>query len=353
MKSVDKIANSVFQRRDEYVARRKRRQMIFRRISVVIPVCLIVVLMLTTFGTCYAFAVSFGVADDYLNFFKGQSGIELSVAQQKEEAVAEVGESITCNGVTVTAKSAYADGSMAYVLVDVEAPETVSIDTLQGLGFDFAGRELVRGENPERFLNINDLRVEFKKVPDYDKMENTASFMIRVDSIRLPGSKFSFADGYTRTLILDTLSAYKETYPYSKYTIADGTWKFNIDFVDVSQGEVELLSNPVQMRAVRSCSNDCMTAIVKSISVGSLGLTLDYDVKAGEMPEPGDFGPIKIQLKDGTVIAAHLGMSTSLGNEYGSDYTCSYIAESPIIFSDVDCVIINDEVKIPFNSIDK
>lgn len=354
MKSVNEIANNVFRRREEYLSQKKRRKMLFQRISAIIPICLVVVLMMATLGTCYAFAVGIGIADDFLNFFEGQSESVLSVSQQKhiEEAVAEVGESITCNDVTVTVKSAYADGPLAYIMLDVEAPESVSLDAY-GLHFDTAARDLLRGNNPEKYLNTTGFGTADIIVADKDDNENTTTIMLRVNTLRLPGSQFSFADGYTRTLILDTLSAYEETYPYTQYTIADGTWKFNIDFVDVNQGEKELLSTPIQMQAIRGCSTDGMPVTVNSIRMQGLGLTFYYDVNTGDTPEAGSFGPVQIQMKDGTRINARPGMCLSLGKEYGSDYTCSYIAESPIVFADVDCIIINDEVTIPFNSINE
>lgn len=349
MKSANEIANNVFRRRDEYLSQRKQRKIIFQRISAIIPICVVVVLMLTTLGTCYAFAAGFGIVDDFLNFFEGRSERVLSASQQAhiEEAVAEVGESITCNDVTVTLKSAYADGSLAYILLDVEAPESVSLDAY-GLHFDTAARELLRGNNPKKYLNTTGFGTADIIVADNDGNENTTTIMLRVNTLRLPGSQFSFADGYTRTLILDSLSAYEETYPYTQYTIADGTWKFNIDFVDVNQGEKELLSTPTQMQAIRGCSTDGMPVTVNSIRMQGLGLTFYYDVNAGDTPEAGTFGPVQIQMKDGTRIDAHSNMSLSLGKESGSDYICSYIAESPIVFADVDCIIINNELIIPF-----
>ena len=350
MKSYNEVANDVFRRRDEYVSRQRRREAVFHHVAATMSAAAVVLMVLLSAGTCYVVAASFGIIDDFLGIFSSRTGTPLSSGQEQyiENAVAKIGESVTCNGYTVTAQGAFTDGTVAYVLLDVEAPEGVAIEGLN-IFFDTDAKEIIRGDNPDKYLDITGLQISTGSVADNDGKENTASVLIQISCVRLNGSDYSFADGYARYLVLTDIFDRAEEYPWDTATIAEGTWEFEILFNEVQEGEVELLTTPLHMQIQRITVTDYVDAVVSSIRLKGMGVVCYYTIDAGDIQEPGDFGNIQIVMKDGSVVYAYPRSATSVGNDTVGNKTfcCYYISEAPIVFVEVDYVTIGEDVIIP------
>lgn len=114
MKSYNEVAHDVFRRRDEYERTHHHKKAVYRRISVAI-----VTMLLFSVGTCYAIAASMGIIDDFLGIFSNRIDTPLTTDQQQflEDAVAEIGERVSCNGYTVTVQGTFTDGT-----VELEMP---------------------------------------------------------------------------------------------------------------------------------------------------------------------------------------------------------------------------------------
>lgn len=349
MKGYEEVARDVFRRRDAYEEKIRRRGQILRRVTTVMSVFATTVLILCTVGVCYAIAAGVGVVDDFLGIFGPASEQNLSDEQKQYivEAVAEIGESVTCDGFTVTAKGAFTDGTTAYVLLDVTAPEGVSIE--QGIGFDVDAKQIFRGDNPEKYLDGTGLGYGFSNIDDGDGKANTTTVLFDIESTATPGGSFSFADGYDRYLELTDLGAYLETYPYSRYTIADGTWKFKIQFEDVGTEEVELLSFPMPLTIRRTLSADEMNVILSSIRLKGLSLSIFYTIDQGEIPEPGDFDNVEIILKDGSTVTAYLRASQFVGNDL---YFGGFVTGAPVPLEEVDHIVLQGEHVIPVQGVE-
>ena len=176
------------------------------------------------------------------------------------------------------------------------APEGVAIDGL-GIGFDTGAKEIIRGDNPEKLLNITGLSIAYIPVDDNDNKDNTASVLIQISCVRLNGSTYSFADGYSRYLELKDVHFYGDEYPYARTTISEGNWNFEIVFNEVQEGEVELLTAPIRTQIQRITVSDYVDATVSSIQLKGMGVMCYYTIDSDDIQEPGDFGDIQI-VKD-------------------------------------------------------
>ena len=348
MKSYDEVARDVFRRRDEYEGKKRRRELVFRRVS---ASTLFAVAMVMMVGTCYVLAAGLGIVDDFLGIFRDRSVDPLSEGQRQyiEEAAAEIGESVTSDGVTVTARGAFSDGTVAFVLLDIEAPEGVDLEA-SGIGFDVGAREILWGER-EGNPNTTGLGITCTPIEDNDGRRNTCSMMIEASCIRLPDSEFSFADGYPRTLVLEGLGAYLEEYPYSRYLISDGCWKFTVNFSEnANEEQIELLEEPLRLSIQRMTLVDYVDATIHSIRLKGLGVLFYYTIDEDDIQEAGDFGYVQIVLKDGSIINAYPETAKIIAESVDPgyfEYCCSYIADSPIIFDEADHIVIGGETIIP------
>ena len=72
--------------------------------------------------------------------------------------------------------------------------------------------------------------IAYIPVEDHDGKENTTSVLIQISCVRLNGSTYSFADGYSRYLELQDIHYYADEYPYARTTISEGK-----DFIALSK----------------------------------------------------------------------------------------------------------------------
>lgn len=350
MKNYHEVAQDVFRRRDEYEEKKWHKDVAFRCISAAMSVVAAVMMILCTAGTCYVMAASVGVIDDFLGIFENRTNTQLSDKQRQyiEESFVEMGANVSCDGYTVTAQGAFTDGTVAYILLDVEAPEGVVIDGL-GVGFQTAAKEIVRGDNPEKLLNITGLSMTYVPVADYDGKDYTTSVLLQISCIRLNGSNYSFADGYARYLELSEIHYYMDEYPYSCEVIAEGNWNFEIMFAQTQAGEVELLTAPIRMPMQRTMTADCVDTTISSIRMKGLGIDFYYTIDADDVQEPGDFGDVRVVMKDGNIVNVYPKSGLSVDDAEGGNtvFSCSYIAQAPIVIQEADYVMIGDDSVIP------
>lgn len=339
MKSYEEIAENVFRRRDEYKRKNYKRDMAVKYLVKTVSAVGLMVCICITLSFGYVLAAGLGIIDDFVGVFEANRETHLSPKQEAyiEEVYADIGESISCNGVTVTVNSAITDGKVAYIYMDVEAPENIDLESLDGHGLGFS--RTMKSESPNSgdiMLSSSTTYVE----DDNDGKKNTVSLLIESSIMTIAGSDYSFADGYERTLNLSNLHAYKEEYPYSEYTITEGEWCFKFKFTEAAhnaQDMVEMIRNPVTGYGER-LEGEKVAVKINSVKLKALGVQMYYSFMPGEVPEAVDVGPIKAVMKDGSEIAGR--------PKSGVVGSCSYIFESPIVFEDLDYILINGETRI-------
>ena len=337
MKNSNEVANNVLRRRDAYQESKRKKEIIFQRITTSMTAAGLVVCMIFCLGVGYVFAAAFGVIDDFLGFFEKRNGSALSETQQQyiEQACADIGESFTCDGVTVTVQGAITDGKTYYIYLDIVAPEDISLEALNGHGLGFT--RTLRSENPYRH-DVSSVSGGCIPVEDYDGKSNTISMILQTTVMTPNHSEFSFADGYERTLYLENLSAYSDIYPFEQYTVAEGLWSFRFTFAQAAENDqpiMEILTDPVICQGNR-LSGESFSVSVDSIKLNALGATLYYSYVPGSVREAADFGRIQIVMKDGSVVNAHPRSAVS-----GS---VSYVYDAPVLFSEVEHLIINNQI---------
>lgn len=343
MKDYHEVAENVFRRRDEYEAQKAARRQNWQKITTSLSAFAIVMAFLFTAGTCYVFAVGLGIVEDTFGIYDKFFAVSITQRQQDavKSAAVSLGETVTSDGISVTAQSAFTDGTTALIHLKIVAPEHIDLD-LYGLGFevDFGG--IVRGDNPNHPLGGHDGGVSQSPRDDLDGLKSTQEMLIRVNTFRSPGYNFSFADGYDRYVMLEGLYAYEPDYPYTRYQISDGAWNFKVCFDDsFSNSEKEMLDAPITMKCRKALYKVWQTATIHSVVVKGLSVTLRYTCDAGAVQEPGDFGfVIKVVLKDGTIIDAE----SNSGSRLDGEFMQSFLATAPILVEDIDYIQIGDTI---------
>lgn len=350
MKDYYEVAKNVFRRRDEYEAQKVARKQSWQKITTSLSAFAIVMAFLFTASTCYVFAVGLGIVEDTFGIYDKFFTAPVTQKQQDviENSAVPLGETVTSDGISVTAQSAFTDGSTAYVLLKIVAPEHIDLDQY-GIHFNIDDRGIIRGDNHKKWLGAIDGGTAQFPLDDHDGAKNTMEMRIQFNTIAASGGGFSYADGYDRYLTLEGLYMYGPEYPYPMYQISDGEWNFRICFDDsFSNTEKEMLDSPIIMNCRRAMYDVQQTATVHSIVVKGLSVTLRYTYGAEAVQEPGDFGlVIKVVLTDGTIIDAEHKTGAVVNN---GEFMSTYLATTPILVEDIDYIQIG-EVIIAANQI--
>ena len=343
MKDYREITENVLRRRDQYEAKKRRRYEKIHKVTSVLSVIVITIAFLFTTGTCYVFAVGLGIIEDTFGIC---SKVFPGIVTQKQQAYVQsnmvgLGDTTTCNGVSVTVQSALTDGTTAYILLHIKAPEQMDL-TQYGLHFDIATNGIVRGENPSSELGAGSVSFGQRTVDDQDGAKNTQDMVLQIDSAGGPGSTFSFADGYNRYILLENLYFRNAESPHEKTQLAEGNWNFRILFDNANCTiQKEMLTDPIRLTAYRRTDDSEQSVIVRSIVVKGLSMEFYYSLEDSATQKPGHFKDVKVVLSDGTTI----DMQHRSGQGTGSAVFTVYLASSPIIVEEIDYVQVGD-VKI-------
>jgi len=312
---------------------------------------LLAIAVLTCFFalTCYALAAKFGINDLFKDYFRSRQEVPLSEGQHHyiDDRAASIGESVMQDGITVTVTGAISDGTVSYIWLDISAPADQSIETLP-LGFDVEFEKLrLSGQEND---SISGISISCVPVPDNDGMAHTASMLIEYSVYQPRGSRFTFADGRQRTLRLKNLFYHESEYPYSLRTVAEGVWEFSFSFAVADNHCVELLNEPV-LSSYCQISGKQVDAAITSIELKALSAVVYYTIDANEVQEAGDFGILKLEMKDGTVIRGYpqkAGQTVwmSAGNLIpGTDcHYCAYVFEAPVRHEEIQSLYIGEQV---------
>lgn len=345
MKDYKEVASDVFRRRDAHEAKVRHREKVFRRVTTTLSTIAIIICCVMTIGVGYVFAAGLGIIDDFLGFFENQSGTQLSENQATYigEHMADIGESVTADGFTVTVKGALTDGTTAYILVDLVGPEGIDLETISP-GFDLT----MKGLCYEDQHGIGSVGATFWHLEDNDGKSNTVSMNIEYNVYAMLGSNFTLADGRKRTMHLADIWYVEDEYPYSMCHVAEGPWVFNFAFTAVNDEEVELLTAPIT-GSYSQISGKQVDAVIHSVLMKGLSATVYYTISPDEVQEAGDFGVLRFVMKDGTEICAYPSKAGQTAQiEDGdlvpntSSHYCTYVFEEPINYEDVEMLHIGE-----------
>ena len=336
------------------------------------------------------------VAGWFRRYFAGQSEASLTPGQIEfiEDNEQIIGETQMAKGWSVELKSAITDGKTGYVIFGITAPEEYALGDIAdspdksriipgNTGMKAEGKDLFTASVPLISKDQNytwSLTSGFKE--DGDGKANTIDYVFQLDIMKLYndkdillddsfGAEFYFCfDKFVRSYQdteyeQDLLSTkYKEQTDYmlepeeverihQVEVLTDGLWEFTVSFADTQIKTLELISEPIYAEALASVKietdtlftdrkNEIRDVKVTSFKLTALGasITCDYeeDVASALFEYQNLYGYkdryIFVVMKDGTQISLHSNQSDNL------------IAESPIVLSEVDYVLLSDGTKL-------
>lgn len=337
MKHYNEVAENVLRRRDEFESKKKRRQQAIHRAGTILTAIAMVICVLGTIGTCYVVAVYAGAGAWFKSYFRNQDDPTLTTEQQEfidDNAAKEI-QSVTCNDVTITVKSAITDGRVAYVLLDIIAPDDMVLED-----FNLSSDPILG--NGSSYINID----------DGDGLSNTASMVLRLYTSSPRFSNFSYAGKNTLNLLLKNLYRRQETSPFAKITLVRGEWRFLIDFDYPNNVEyLDILKEPITVYGT-NLYGDSYSFILTAFRLRGLSAECLYTFPEGTTQQASDFGDFQIVMKDGTVVVAHPKSASAQTSGSTEEYPlgdCTYLFDAPVVFDEIDYILLNDGRQIEVN----
>ena len=256
-----------------------------------------------------------------------------------------VGSGEKIDGYSIELKSAVTDGQIAYITLGITAPEGVTL-----IDSDISDYMLTHGNTWGFFEPVTE---GLNKTggsngwceDDGDGLSNTLNYVLEVTP-DCENGQMPFAPGNVWNLYWeDIYSSYwdEENIKQQENLIAEGTWSFDVVFEGKPIGELELIREPVTVKAVYGWDLDgndvSKETRITSFLLRSLSATVFCDM---ENAAP-DFLTnrercIYVVLKDGSRISLH-SESASPGKQ-------NLTADCPIALDQVEYVLLADGTRL-------
>ena len=346
--------------------------------------------------TATAFAAE-EIAGWFKQYFARRSDTPLTPGQIEfiEENEQVISETQTTNDWTVELKSTICDGKTGYVVFGITAPEGIRPGDSVGnqddsriipgnSGIKSTGEELVRASVPLFSKEQNyswSLSHGFEE--DGDGKDNTIDYVFQLQLKKLYNDRPMMLDNPFRTEFCFCFDKFVRVYQDMEYkqellntkyrgqteymlepeevqrlyqteTLTEGLWEFTVTFADAQPDTLELISEPIYTEGlafvefesdalITGLKREIMDIKITSFKLTGLGATITCDFEGSVIDalfeHRGLYGYkdriIFVVMKDGTHIALHTD---------GPSYNLS--AESPIILSEVDYVLLADGTKL-------
>ena len=247
--------------------------------------------------------------------------------------LAEINQSVTYNGYTITLESGLCDGYRALIKCRLEAPEGVSLSG-RNYALDYESHIEFSGGEPG---NYSASSYSGHTLEDEDPNDNVVTQLLEIIVQPSAGSTFSLADGavwgFSFTGI-EELTGYDEEAAWN--TLCKGMWDFEVAFRDdlLVTESTELLSKPVRCLWSLHIRNRKIPARAKvfSFELRSLTATIRYKRPLIALFEGVYLDrPIYLILNDGSSVLVKVKMTT-----YREDYDETLcLFDRPISVEDV------------------
>lgn len=353
-----------------------------RKSSRLIPKAVLVAALLVLLAATVS--ASETVQNWFQGFFARRSSTELTQGQMEyiEENAQTVLDSQSIDGWTVALRSAISDGTKAYIIIGITAPENVCLEqtVVDGVAQDWYGPEngSMHGDGMQQLVSwsAEGLLIEsyrFGLEEDGDGKSNTKNLVITLNPnldwrtdpfgaevdwyIHIENIVHQTEDAKYRQELMegeyaaqtDVIFANEETQRlYKVEVLAEGEWDFTVNFAEHKDG-LELLSRPiaVTMDVLRRFGDGIEdydyfreAVTVTSVVVRPLSVTVAFGDCDGN---PG-FSNFETES-----YAVMLDGSRIILRNYGGGGTGHLIleAETPIVPNDVDYLLLPDGTVIP------
>ncbi|HIR32209.1 MAG TPA: DUF4179 domain-containing protein [Candidatus Faecousia faecavium] len=306
--------------------------------KVLIAAAILSLLAVTAYAAKY-------VGQLFATYFQQEHFAELSdgqrnyIEQNVQPSVAQPIVTEAENGYSVSVGSALTDGKIAYITIDIRAPEGVN---LEGGDIRFLENPLLFPEPAEGLVlapdgSSPDAMCDHATVDDGDGLSNTASVMFKVNPFLENENVMPFdgsihwtmhAEGFEKAVF----DADKMDFEYTP--LAEGVWEFDLDFQSIDTRKVEFVAEPVSIIT----SDWIQEEYVHENQITSFALSgLSYWMELAQPEIDGemqDVGDVVIVMKDGTqqTLLRLTAQSSSMA--------------APIILDEVDYILLSNGVKL-------
>lgn len=325
---------------------RKRRSLVF-----------LVAAVISLLGVV-AFASSMPTSTEgwFASFFASdtQEKAELELTENQSAilhaGLAEINQSVTDQGYTITLESGLCDGKRALIKCRVDAPEGVVLSG-RNYGFDYSTDISYSGGVPWDFSASS--RGSFL-LEDNDPNDNSVVNVLDLIIQPSKNSGASLADGSVWTITISSISeltGYDENVAWN--TLCEGTWEFQVVFEDelLVTESVELLDEPVRCDATMFVDN----RLIHSKKLPLKAKVFSFELKpltatiSNKRPLIAKYAgvdlekPIYLVMKDGSKVEVRYRQSL-----YRKEYDESiYVFDRPVSVEDVEFIEFPGAGKVP------
>ena len=325
-------------------------------------VALIAAVIALTAMTLTAFAAD-EISGWFKQYFGRQTEAPLTPGQIAfiEENEQIINNTQTYDGYTIQLKSAIGSGNTTYISLELIAPDDINLSQWGTLRFY---------KNP-----ITDDQGHFPQLVKYivqdnqDGLDNTVSVIlvleqesptpvtdwnIAIESIYGENYDWEYEQELLRTKYADQPDITSYTNEelariFPQALLAEGTWNFTIHVKYSDYEELEILAEPIQIHPISTCPDPASNNIFYPMTITSFVLrpmdaSLYYQCHSYCIDNHG-FTTIysepfcHVVMKDGTQVAFRRSIS-------GTEQEYRLVADSPIVLSEVDHVLLSDGTKL-------
>ena len=318
---------------------------------------LIAAVLATAALTATAFA-SETISGWFRNYFERQNNLPLSSEQVQyiEENEQVLAETQTQNGYSLELKSVLTDNHTVYITLGITGPNALPFDENNRLSFDpfdFYDQDL---KTPQA--------LSARVLDDGDTLDSTTDLILEYTlggwnksdqwTLNIKELKLWIHDAAYEQNLLDTKYAGQENImltdeeaalAYRFETLAEGPWKFDIDLSKAAAMELELITEPILVQSCYGFKPDGTPvyeeSTITSVILRSLSATIQAEItesRAALDLTPTVNDQIFVVMKDSSRIQLH--------PVWGMGGKQHFTAESPIVLTEVDHILLSDGTKI-------
>lgn len=256
---------------------------------------------------------------------EAESQISENQRELLEQGMVAIGQSVTCNGYTVTLDSAISDGYRSFLKFQVLAPDGMSLDRTR---YELNGKSQIS--------SIDGAQIEFAikgvsgdTLPDLTESDNVAEILYKFSTTPDANNAEKIRMGTTWRIDITSLAEYtiresgSEQYYDPNKTIS-GEWSFCFSFDEntLLAEEQEILEQPIYCLGKRTLWEHGFPVVIKIVSykIRAFGATLCFEKPLTGVWEGVELGPVLIFLKDGTAIEGRYRSGLSRKDNWEDTY---------------------------------
>lgn len=340
--NTEKLLDAIGMIDDEFVSEAKNPRPAQSRIrrTALLPLAAIIIILLSI----TAVAVS-GVLTGILDMFRDETDGRLSAEQEKriQESIITPEQAQTVNGVTITLKEIYGDGTNFWFYFSIDGAPIKELEEIT-----FRRESLILEGEEERYSES----IQMKELDDEAPEDEQRDIILKVS--RSLNDAVMTQETIKGTLELvdlidltnvDPVIVEKQGEFEAAEKVAAGEWIFDFQ-LDNSESYQEMQVSGVTLEGNAALNTVLMaTAEVKSITLRLLGMEMMYQTD----PSNGtlEFEKPVIVLEDGSEIVLHEKFGGYIpdpdGSKVGQRYV-SYISEGPIMLEKVSAIRYGEQV---------